>query len=97
MTKLLAPLHPGEVLKEEFMLPFGISANALARVIKVPANRISEIVRGSRAVSADTALRLGKALNTTPEFWLNLQKQYDLDLARDHADDLSEIRPIRAT
>lgn len=96
MTKLLPPVHPGEVLKEEFMKPLGLSANALARAIRVPANRISAIVNGDRGITADTALRLAKALGTTPDFWLNLQKQYDLDCARDGATDLARIEPIRA-
>jgi addiction module HigA family antidote len=95
MTKSLPPVHPGEVLKEEFMAPLELSANKLARVLRVPANRISAIVNGERGVSADTALRLAKALGTTPDFWLNLQKQYDLDCARDEAKDLASIEPIR--
>lgn len=96
MTKLLAPVHPGEVLKEEFIEPLGLSANRLARVLRVPPNRISAIVNGERSVTADTALRLAKALGTTPDFWLSLQKQYDLDIARDAATDLGRIEPIRA-
>lgn len=96
MSKLLPPVHPGEVLKEEFMKPLGLSANVLARAIRVPANRISAIVNGDRGITADTALRLAKALGTTPDFWLNLQKQYDLDCARDGATDLARIEPIRA-
>jgi addiction module HigA family antidote len=97
MTKPLPPIHPGEVLKEEFMQPLGLSANGFARSLHVPANRISAIVKGARAVTANTAntaLRLAKALGTTPDFWLNLQKRYDLDCARDAAD-LSGIEPIR--
>ncbi len=96
MTKLLAPVHPGEVLKEEFMEPLGLSANRLARGLRIPPNRISAIVNGERSVTADTALRLAKALGTTPDFWLSLQKQYDLDIARDAATDLGRIEPIRA-
>jgi addiction module HigA family antidote len=96
MTKLLPPIHPGEVLKEEFMKPLGLSANALAGVLRVPPNRISAIVKADRSVTADTALRLARALGTTPDFWLNLQKQYDLDCARDEAKDLARIEPIRA-
>jgi addiction module HigA family antidote len=96
MTKLLPPVHPGEVLKEEFMKPLGLSANALARTLLVPANRVSAIVNAERSVTADTALRLARALGTSPEFWLNLQKQYDLDCARDAATDLARIEPIRA-
>ena len=95
MTKLLSPVHPGEVLKEEFMTPLGLSANALARALRVPANRISSIVNADRGITADTALRLAKALGTTPDFWLNLQKQYDLDCARDTAKDIARIEPIR--
>ena len=96
MAKLLPPVHPGEVLKQEFMQPLGLSANALARAIRVPANRISAIVSADRGVTADTALRLAKAFGTTPDFWLNLQKQYDLDCARDAARDLARIELIRA-
>ncbi|WP_244500734.1 HigA family addiction module antitoxin [Methyloceanibacter marginalis] len=96
MTKLLAPVHPGEVLKEEFMEPLGLSANRLARGLRIPPNRISAIVNGERSVTADTALRLAKALGTTPDFWLSLQKQYDLDIARDASTDLGRIEPIRA-
>ena len=96
MTRRLAPVHPGEVLKEEFMVPLGLSANALARALRVPANRITAVVNGTQSVTADTALRLARALDTTPEFWLNLQKQYDLDLAREGSSDLSRIEPIRA-
>ena len=95
MTKCLPPVHPGEVLKEEFMKPLGLSANALARTLLVPANRVSAIVNAERSVTADTALRLARALGTSPEFWLNLQKQYDLDCARDAATDLARIEPIR--
>ncbi len=79
------------------MKPLGLSANALARALRVPANRISAIVNADRGVTADTALRLAKALGTTPDFWLNLQKQYDLDCARDGAKDLGRIEPIRAS
>jgi antitoxin HigA-1 len=96
MTKLLSPVHPGEVLKEEFMKPLGLSSNALARALRVPANRISAIVNADRGVTADTALRLAKALGTTPDFWLNLQQRYDLDCARDETKDLVRIEPIRA-
>ena len=75
--------HPGEVLREEFMAPLGLSANALALALRVPATRIGAIVRAERprAVSADTALRLSRYFGTTPEFWLNLQSAYDLSLA----------------
>jgi addiction module HigA family antidote len=78
----LEPIHPGEILMEEFMKPMGISINRLGREIAVPANRISGIVNGNRAISADTALRLGKYFGTTPELWLGLQTGYDLRVAR---------------
>jgi len=96
MTRLLPPIHPGEVLKEEFMLPLRLSANALARTLRVPTNRISAIVNADRRITADTALRLAKAFGTTPDFWRNLQKQYELDCARDEAKDIARIEPIRA-
>lgn len=78
---LLPPIHPGEILQEEFMVPMGISTNALAKHLDVPANRISQIIRGKRALTADTALRLAAAFGNTPKFWLNLQSLYDLELA----------------
>ena len=80
--KQLDPIHPGEILREEFMRPLGISVTALARDIDVPANRISQIVNGKRALSADTALRLGKYFGVSPEIWLDLQSEYELRLAR---------------
>ena len=80
--KQLDPIPPGEILREEFMRPQGISITALARDIAVPANRISQIVNGKRAFSADTALRLGKYFGVSPEIWLDLQSGYDLRLAR---------------
>ena len=73
--------HPGEVLREEFLSPLGMSAHRLAEAIDVPADRISEIVRENRSVTADTALRLAKHFDTTPEFWLNLQMAHDLSKA----------------
>jgi addiction module HigA family antidote len=73
--------HPGEVLREEFMIPLGLSANALAIALRVPATRIGGIIKGERAVTADTALRLGRHLGTTAQFWLNLQSAYDLSKA----------------
>ena len=79
--KQLDPIHPGEVLEEEFMLPLGLSANALAKAIDVPVTRVSEIVRGRRGVSADTALRLSRYFGTTPDLWLGLQSEYDLRVA----------------
>ncbi len=80
--KLLEPIPPGEILREEFLRPLGISINALARAIAVPPNRVSAIVNGKRSITADTALRLGKYFGVSPEIWLDLQSDYDLRLAR---------------
>jgi addiction module HigA family antidote len=79
----LPPVHPGEILLEEFLMPLGISQYRLAREMSVPPRRINEIVRGSRAVTADTALRLARYFGTSEQFWLNLQSQYDLEVERD--------------
>jgi antitoxin HigA-1 len=78
----LEPIPPGEVLREEFMRPLGLSMNSLARELFVPPGRISAIVAGKRAISADTALRLGRYFGMDPQFWLNLQSDYDLRVAR---------------
>jgi addiction module HigA family antidote len=78
----LAPLHPGEVLREEFLMPMGLTAYALAEHCHVPRARIERIVAEEVGVSADTALRLSAALGTTPEFWLNLQSRYELEMAK---------------
>jgi addiction module HigA family antidote len=78
MTKLMAPVHPGEILKEEFMRPLSLSANALARAVRVPPNRISAIVNAERGLTADTALRLAKAFGTTAEFWLTCKSSMSL-------------------
>ena len=80
----LNPIHPGEILSEEFMKPMAISINRLARNIAVPPNRVSGILNGARAITADTALRLGKYFGTTPEFWVNLQAGHDLRMAGQH-------------
>ena len=82
-TKKLAPVHPGEVLLEEFLLPMEITQYRLAKDIGVSPRRINEIVHAARAISADTALRLARYFGTTERFWLNLQTQYDLDVERD--------------
>ena len=81
-TELLDPIHPGEILGEEFLKPMGISLNQLARDLDVPPNRISLIVNGERAITADTALRLGTYFGMSPELWLNLQAGYDLRVTR---------------
>ena len=82
MSKRLPNIHPGEVLAEEFLVPLGLSQNALARSLCVPPRRINEIVLGKRAISADTALRLARYFGTTPEFWMALQAAYDLEEAQ---------------
>ena len=82
MAKLLEPIHPGEILREEYLTPLEISINRLARDIGVPPGRISEIVNGKRGISADTALRLGRYFKVTPELWMGLQTEYDLRVAR---------------
>lgn len=79
--KTLKPIHPGEILTEEFMRPLGVSINGLARAIGVPPGRVSGIVNGKRAISADTALRFAKYFGTTPEIWTGLQADYDLRVA----------------
>jgi addiction module HigA family antidote len=87
MVDRLPNIHPGEILLEEFMEPLGLSRNALARELLVPPNRISKIVKGERSITADTAHRLARYFNTTPEFWMNLQVEYDL---REHSSDLDD-------
>jgi antitoxin HigA-1 len=82
-TKKFPPVHPGEILFLEFLEPMGISQYRLAKEISVPPRRINEIVKGSRSISANTALRLARYFGTTERFWLNLQTQYDLELERD--------------
>jgi addiction module HigA family antidote len=77
----LPPVHPGEILRDEFLTPMGISVYALANAIKVPRSRANDIVLGRRAVTTDTAMRLGRYFGMSPEFWINLQARYDLDLA----------------
>lgn len=97
MKKKLPNIHPGEILLEEFLVPMNISQNALARAAGVPPRRINEIVLGKRGVSADTAVRLAKALGTSERFWLGLQADYDLEEA--HAalgDALAKIEPLAA-
>ena len=98
MKKKLDPITPGEILSEEFMKPLGLSQNRLARDIDVPVGRISEIVRGKRAITADTALRLGKYFGVSPELWLNLQMDFDLRVAKLKIWPKVErrIRPLRA-
>ena len=96
-TKRMAPIHPGEILMEEFLKPFGISQYRLAKEIHVPARRINEIVLEKRGISADTALRLGRYFSTTAQLWINLQARYDLEVARDVMSEKleSEIKPFK--
>ena len=88
--KLMPPVHPGEILLEDFMKPLGLTVNKLALDLRVPATRIGEIVHQRRRITADTALRLARYFNTNPEFWLNLQNFHDLELSR-RSGSLSEI------
>ncbi|MHC1785127.1 MAG: HigA family addiction module antitoxin [Anaerolineaceae bacterium] len=86
LPEKIAPVHPGEVLLEDFLTPLKISQNMLARTMRVTPERISAIVLRRRAITADTAMRLGIALNTTPEFWMNLQTLFDLQTAQDNSE-----------
>lgn len=88
--QLLPPIHPGEILLEEFLEPLGISQYRLARDIGVPPRRINEIVHGKRAISADTALRLSRYFGLSERFWLNLQTRYDLEMEKDRLKDRLE-------
>ena len=88
--RVMPPIHPGEILLEEFMKPLGLSQNALARALDVPPGRIGEIVNGRRAITGDSALRLARYFNMTPGFWMNLQAHYELEVAKDTAG--AEIR-----
>ena len=88
-------IHPGEILREEFMKPMGISQNALAIALHIPVTRIGEIVHERRGITADTALRLGKYFETTSEFWMNLQTQYDLGKTfKEKKEDIALIRAV---
>ena len=98
MAKKLKPVHPGEILREEFMKPLGLIMNKLALNLRVPVTRIAEIVHERRAISTDTALRLGRYFNTPPAFWMNLQVRYDLEVAEDElADQVArDVQPLEA-
>ncbi len=95
----LPPIHPGEILREDFMKPLGISMNKLALDLHVPVTRIAEIVHGRRAVTPDTALRLARYFNTSARFWLNAQAAYDLEVAEDQLQRTIErdVRPLAGT
>ncbi len=96
-TRRIPPVHPGEVLAEDFLLPLGITQYRLAREMRVYPRRINEIVQGKRAVTADTALRLSRFLGTSPELWLNMQTFYDLEVARDRIAKRvdREVKPLK--
>ena len=94
-TPTMSPIHPGEVLLQEYLEPLGVTQHRLALAIGVPPRRINEIVHGKRRISADTALRLARYFATTERFWLNLQGRYDLEVERDRlAPTLQEIQPL---
>ena len=93
----MSPIHPGEILAEEYLAPWGITQHRLAVDIGVPPRRINEIVHGKRRISADTALRLARYFGTSERFWLNLQGRYDLEVERDRLGPaLDQIRPLTA-
>ena len=94
-TKKMAPVHPGEILLEQFLKPMGMSQNRLAIEISVPPRRINEIVKGKRRVTANTAMRLAIFFSMTPQYWMGLQADYDLDIAQDELEEkiIQEIRP----
>ena len=93
----ISPVHPGEVLIEEFLEPLGVTQHRLAVAIGVPPRRINEIVHGTRRITADTALRLSRYFGTSDRFWLNLQTRYDLEMEKDHLGDaLQQIRPLQS-
>jgi addiction module HigA family antidote len=101
MRKKLKPVHPGEHLREDFLKPYGLSMNQLAMDLRVPVTRIADIVAERRGITADTALRLARYFKTTPGFWMNMQIQYELDVAEDElrAEIDRDVRPreIRAS
>ena len=97
MLPVLPPVHPGEILREEYLGPLGISAGALARKVGVPRTRIERLAAEATPVTPDTALRLAKALNTTPQLWMNLQTSYDLKIEAERlAEEIAAIDPVAA-
>ena len=92
----MRPIHPGEIIKEEYLKPLSMSANALAVALRVPAPRINDVVRQKRGISIDTALRLARYFDTTAQFWMNLQISYDLKIARQNMPEIEdEIIPLQ--
>lgn len=97
MLSFVRPVHPGEFLREEYLTPLGMSAGALARKLNLPRTRIERIVREEMGVTPDTALRLARFFDTTPQFWMNFQQAYELETqAKKLASELSKIEPLRA-
>jgi antitoxin HigA-1 len=96
MAKKLEPVHPGEILREEFMASFGLSMNKMAMDLRVPMTRIADIVHERRGITADTALRFARYFNNSPTFWLNLQTRYDLEVAEDEIAEkvARDVRPL---
>jgi addiction module HigA family antidote len=99
MAKKLKPVHPGEILREEFMKPLGLSMNRMAMDLRVPVTRIAEIVAERRSVTADTALRFARYFQNSPGFWMNLQSRYDLEVAEDEIATkvARDVRPLDTT
>jgi len=99
MEKVMKPIHPGEILLEEFLIPYGISQYRVAKDISVPPRRINEIVHGKRSITADTALRLSRYFGTTERFWMNLQTRYSLEIEKDRLGSRldNEVQTIKAT
>ena len=98
MPRKLKPVHPGEILHEEFMVPLGLSMNKVAMALRVPVTRIADIVNERRSITADTALRFARYFGNSPAFWMNLQTRYDLEVAEDEIADKVErdVRPLEA-
>src|SRR4030088_2183831 len=98
MTKKIKPVHPGEILREEFMVPLGLSMNRVAIDLRVSVTRIADIVNEKRAITADTALRFARYFNNSPMFWMNLQTRHDLEVAEDEIADKvkRDVRPLEA-
>jgi antitoxin HigA-1 len=96
MAKKTKPVHPGEHLREDFLKPYGLSMNKLAMDLRVPVTRIADIVAERRGITSDTALRLGRYFKTSPEFWMNMQMKFELDVAEDEllAEIERDVRPI---
>jgi addiction module HigA family antidote len=98
MSRKLNPIHPGEILREEFMVPLGLSSNALARALGITPSRVNDIARERRGITADTALRLARYFSTSHQFWMNLQAHYDVEMAESSAaKTIAHIKPLHRT